>query len=99
MYVTTDLDSGKVKRIRNGSRVRLQACDMKGAVHGPAVAGRARVVDDPTLEKGALAGLKAKYGLQFRLIGLLATFRRNTGERVILELVPDALPAPAQEQD
>ena len=45
LYVYTDADSWKVKRIRNNSRVRVAVCNMRGTVKGPWVDGTASLVE------------------------------------------------------
>jgi PPOX class probable F420-dependent enzyme len=44
LYVMTRSDSGKYKRLRNHSNVRVAACTMRGKVTGPEFAGTARVL-------------------------------------------------------
>ncbi len=45
LYVYTDADSWKVKRIRNNPRVRVVPCTIRGRVIGPWIDGRASIVD------------------------------------------------------
>lgn len=45
IYVYTDGDSWKVKRIRNNSRVRVAVCSMRGTVKGPWLDGTASLVE------------------------------------------------------
>ncbi|MFC3500153.1 PPOX class F420-dependent oxidoreductase [Micromonospora krabiensis] len=47
LFVLTQRDSGKVKRIRNNAEVTVTPCDMSGriAVGAPTVPGRARLLD------------------------------------------------------
>ena len=64
---TTDLSSGKVKRLRNDPKVTLRPCDMRGRVAegAPEIAATAAVVvgaaSDPVR-----AAIVAKYGLLAR---------------------------------
>ncbi|HEX7138436.1 MAG TPA: PPOX class F420-dependent oxidoreductase [Vicinamibacterales bacterium] len=44
-YVYTEADSGKVKRIRNNSRVRVAVCNMRGDVRGPWLDATASLID------------------------------------------------------
>ncbi|NJL95179.1 MAG: PPOX class F420-dependent oxidoreductase [Anaerolineae bacterium] len=51
LYVITQQNSGKVKRIRNNSRVEIAPCTMRGKVTGPAQEAFAREIsldDEPT---------------------------------------------------
>ncbi len=85
LVVTTDPNSGKVKRIRNNDRVTVAPCKMNGEVTGDAVEASARVL---TPEEGAAAdkALSKKYGLQKRLFGLMGAMRRSS--TVHLEIAP-----------
>jgi PPOX class probable F420-dependent enzyme len=46
LYVYTEADSWKVKRIRNNPRVRVALCTMRGRVTGPWTEGTASIVQD-----------------------------------------------------
>lgn len=45
LYVYTEADSWKVKRIRNNSRVRVAKCDIRGNVKGEYMDGTASLID------------------------------------------------------
>lgn len=85
LYVTTDPDSGKVKRIRNNAQVEVAPCDMRGTPLGDSAEAMARILtgDESTV---ALAALKRKYGWQFRVFGAFGSLRRQT--RVFLDITP-----------
>jgi PPOX class probable F420-dependent enzyme len=81
-YITTQNNSGKIKRIRNNGRVRVAPCDMRGSLSGEYVEAQARLVSDPQeLQKGK-AALNKKYGMQKRMMDLMASF--NKTDRAIL---------------
>jgi PPOX class probable F420-dependent enzyme len=63
VYVRTEANLAKVKRIRNDSRVRVAPCTVRGKPVGPAADGHARVLDGPDDEAKAEAALQANYGL------------------------------------
>lgn len=66
LLVTTPQGSGKVKRLRNNSRVELRPCSRMGKVADDAatVAGNAEIIE----ETPALAAVfRKKFGLQYRL--------------------------------
>lgn len=66
LLVTTPQGSGKVKRLRNNSRVELRPCSRMGKVvdDAPAVAGNAEIME----ETPALASVfRKKFGLQYLL--------------------------------
>jgi PPOX class probable F420-dependent enzyme len=78
LYVWTQGDSGKVKRLRNDDRVTVAPSDGRGVPQGEAVEGTARVLDEPAELTHVESLHKAKYGLQFRLFDTGAKiFRRN----------------------
>lgn len=66
---TTGGDSAKVKRLRNNSRVTLQACDYKGRTKPdtPVIEATARVVTGTECEP-VTAVMRRKYAVQFRLL-------------------------------
>lgn len=87
IYVTTNPESGKAKRIRATRRVSLAPSDFRGGVLGDSLQGAARLLpkDDPLAKQG-LAALQAKYGLSFRMFSLMWRFQRS--QMVILEITP-----------
>src|SRR5258705_12023026 len=68
LYVFTENDAGKVKRLRNGPRARVAACNVRGTLRGDWIEGRGRVVDDPGTEGDAYAALRKKHGWQMTLV-------------------------------
>jgi len=44
IYVMTRSDSGKYKRIRNNSQVRVAPCSIRGKITGPEFEARARIL-------------------------------------------------------
>jgi uncharacterized protein len=86
LYVWTETDAGKVKRLRNDSRVLLAPCDGRGGLQGAACEGTAVVLDGPADVDRLRRLHRAKYGLQFRLFdGFASVFRRARGH-VVLEI-------------
>jgi PPOX class probable F420-dependent enzyme len=79
----TTKSSFKVKRIRNNSRVTVQACDFRGNPHGDVLEGEARfgTRDD---HRRVLGTLRRKYGLSGRLVLLGSRIRRGTEATVII---------------
>jgi PPOX class probable F420-dependent enzyme len=63
VYVRSDADAAKVKRIRNDPRARLAPCTARGKPLGPPAEGRARVLDQQADIDVAEAALSANYGL------------------------------------
>jgi len=74
IYVRTDPRSGKVKRIRRNSQVRVAPANYNGQTTGEWVDGEARFVTGE--ESSRVLGLfSQKYGLQFRLMTGMARVR------------------------
>lgn len=71
IYIYTGATSGKVKRIRNTSRVTLAPCTANGKVTGATIEGKARIINDPQEIAHAEAALAQKYGIQRRLLYLV----------------------------
>jgi hypothetical protein len=86
LYVFTEADSYKVRRLRRNPRVRVAACTMRGRVTGEWIEGRGRVVDEPQTIARAYEALRSKYGWQMRLVDLVSTIAGRIGNRAILEL-------------
>lgn len=86
LWVVTGGDSGKVKRLRRDSRVRVAPCDARGIVHGPWREGTARIVQNPREVADAHAMLRAKYGWQVTLLDLFSRLSGRAKRRVWLEV-------------
>jgi uncharacterized protein len=86
LVVTTIVDSGKVKRVRRDPRVELQPCNRRGTVaDGATAVGAVATVEAPS--EGAVAALRRKYGLEYRIIMTLErVLSRGRRERVILRI-------------
>src|SRR5213592_1747771 len=61
LYIYSLADAGKVKRIRNNSRVRIGPCDVRGKLKGPWDDAEALILDDSGAEFGHKL-LNRKYG-------------------------------------
>ena len=81
LVVITDATSGKARRNRNNSSVRLAPCDMRGQVTGSSVEGSAQLTDS-TGTKSVAAQVKRKYGLAFSAIGWMEKLRRRSSDSV-----------------
>jgi len=90
IYIYTGATSGKVKRIRNTSRVTLAPCTANGKVTSAAIEGKARIIDDPQEIARAEAALTQKYGIQRRLLYLVMrvmnVFRRQSANSTYLAI-------------
>ena len=78
LFVWTNAESWKVKRIRRDGRVTLTACDMRGRIKPgmPTVEGKATLLDEDGLRKVRKL-LARKYGWQYWLTDLPATLARR----------------------
>lgn len=77
MGFTTDLSSGKVKRIRNFPDVTLQPSNMRGVVRPgtDSVAATASILTGSDVDP-VQAAIKAKYGIPARMIGLASSIQK-----------------------
>ena len=78
IYVVTRTETGKVKRLRNNSKVRIMPCGMRGQPKGEWLNGKATFATPEQLEI-ALKQRNKKYGLKARLSGL---FSRTKGDLI-----------------
>lgn len=85
LYVFTDIESGKVKRIRNDPRVLLASCDMRGRVRSESIEAAARVLDE---HKFGVADetLVQKYGWRYRAFRAYLRFRGKDVRSAFLEI-------------
>lgn len=92
LVVTSERTTGKVKRLRNDSRVVLRPCSRMGAVEPNAltVEANGRIAGPATDDARADTALRRKYGLQYRAIlgfeALVRRIQRKPGDRVIVRI-------------
>lgn len=84
LYVYTEADSWKVRRIRNNPRVRVALCTVRGRVTGPWVDGTASFVEGDE-RRVADQLLDRKYLLK-TVFNFLTTIHRHT--RVMIGIRP-----------
>jgi PPOX class probable F420-dependent enzyme len=87
VYVRSESDVGKVKRIRNNGRARIAPSDFRGKPKGPPIEGRARILP-PDDEDRAERAIAANYG-RFRRMYEKAG-ERIGAETVYIEIAPTA---------
>ena len=78
IYVVTRTETGKVKRLRNNSKVRIVPSGMRGQPKGEWLNGKASFATSEQMEI-ALKQRNKKYGLKARLSGL---FSRTKGDLI-----------------
>ena len=72
LYVYTEADSGKIKRMRNNPQIKIAPCDMRGNIRGAWVAAVARFVTGAeATQANRLLTRKYKLKLLFDLTGKL----------------------------
>ena len=67
LYVRSEANVAKVKRVRNDPRVRVGPCTVRGKPVGLPAEGRARILDQPCDVEQAEVALQANYGAGRRL--------------------------------
>jgi uncharacterized protein len=93
LAVWTPADSWKVKRVRRDPRVTLTACGRTGKVAPgqPVFEGTAEVITDPGEVARVESLVKAKYGLEFRVVTLIETLvARGRKPRSVLRITLSA---------
>ncbi len=86
LYVYTNRQSWKVKRLRRDPRVQLAPCTASGRVTGEAVTGHARVVEDPTESARGFEAVIRKYGWMMCAALLASRLSGRYADRAILEI-------------
>ena len=79
LYIRSERDTGKVKRIRNDGRVRVAPSNFRGKPLGPPVEGQARILP-PEEEERAERAIQSNYG-RFRRI------YEGAGDRIGIDAV------------
>ena len=86
LYVWTDANSWKVKRIHNNNRVQVCQSDFQGNPLGNWVEAQAKILELPEEDKTQRQRFTAKYGWQFWLFYLMAKLGRR--KHVVIEIRP-----------
>ncbi len=89
LYVFTQEQSGKAKRIRANGRAMIAPSDVRGNPLGEFISARGRVLRDEEKIKQVDRLFDKKYGIQRKLIGLMSRFRggRSPERPFFLEFV------------
>jgi len=87
LYVRTMDNSGKVKRIRNNSRVRVAPCDARGGLLGDWLEGQASLPGDQVTEVHVNQLFNRKYGFTKTLFDGLNILRRTKWVTIAIGLV------------
>jgi len=76
LYIYSTADSGKAKRIRRNSRVRIAPCDVKGNLLGDWIEARAEIIDGEEARRG-MRLLNTKYKPWKQLLDFFSKFSRR----------------------
>lgn len=85
LYVTTQSDSWKVKRLRNNPDVVLAPCDARGKILGPSVPGTAALLDDERSQH-VRRQIQHRYGMAGRFIGIAQRLRGRSAPSIGIEI-------------
>lgn len=85
IYVITRQKTGKVKRIRNNSSVKICACSFNGTPKSQWVSGNATIIQGEESKK-AISLRKKKYGIKARLAGFMT---KSKGDLVVYSIKLD----------
>ena len=85
LYIYTIDNTGKVKRIRNNSRVKVAPCDMRGNLLGDWMDARAEIVTGEEAVHG-MRLLNKKYWPLKQIMGFFARFSRT--DRIVIAISP-----------
>jgi PPOX class probable F420-dependent enzyme len=76
LYIYSTADSGKAKRIRRNSRVRIAPCDVRGNLQGDWIEARGEIVDGDEARHG-MRLLNTKYKPWKQLLDFFSRFSRR----------------------
>jgi PPOX class probable F420-dependent enzyme len=85
LYIYSTADSGKAKRIRRNSRVRIAPCDSRGQLLGDWIEARGEIVASEEARRG-MRLLNAKYKPWKQLLDFFSRFSRRG--RVVFAVRP-----------
>lgn len=85
LYIYSLANAGKVKRIRNNTRVLVMPCDMRGNPKGEWVEARARILDASGAER-AHRLLDKKYGWMKKIGSLYSKLMKRERAAIAIEL-------------
>jgi hypothetical protein len=87
LYLTTGSQAGKAKRLRANPEVLVAPSDQVGNVKGPALQGRARVLE-PHEDAAAIAALQQKYGERFTTLTAQMDAAQTARDRIYVVVTP-----------
>ena len=88
LYVHTDDNTGKVKRIRRNPKVRVAPSYFRGKPKAEYIEARAELETDPGTVKEYYSQIYRKYGLQGTLTKFVQRFSRSKANDIIIAIHP-----------
>lgn len=91
LFVYTNRNSWKVKRLRRNPEVRVAACDMRGRRAGPGFSAMAETIEDPQDPKfvRGFELLERRYGVWLKLVLAGARLSGRYRNRCIIHIIAD----------
>ncbi len=86
LFVWTRATTGKVKRIRNNTSVKLCESDGRGKPHSEWVAAKAQLLTQPDELEKQQKRMVSKYGFQYRLLSFMGKLTRSRASNIVIEL-------------
>jgi uncharacterized protein len=86
LYVFSEGEAFKVKRIRANPQAKIAPCDLRGKVSGASHEVHARIVDQPNTIELGYAALRKKYGWQMGLLNFFSGLSGKKKKRALIEL-------------
>ena len=84
LYVITEGNSWKIKRIRNNKRVRVSQSDARGNPESDWIEAQARILEGTEDKEKQLQRIGTKYAAQLQSVSL----REQAATRVVVEISP-----------
>ncbi len=85
LFVRTDSETGKVKRIMRNSHIRIALCSMRGEPKSAWIDAEAKLAGEDEAEQ-TYQLLKQKYGLRYRLIRFIGRVQGRKSKAVCLAI-------------
>jgi uncharacterized protein len=86
LYAFSEAKAGKMKRLKNFSKVKLAVCNHSGKLLGVWQDGEAFKVEDPHEIELANQALLAKYGWKMKLGNVFSKLARRYDKRAIIRI-------------
>jgi len=86
LYVFSAGKAGKIKRLRNSSRVQVAPCGFAGKLRGEWIEGQGQIVEDAQVSQRGYAALVRKYGFQMKLANFFSRLFGLINKRALIEI-------------